>query len=193
MTEPVNNTDRFYRLVWPVRSTVLRAAILLTHNTGKAEEITHETLVKAWRSLHQFDGPEGHLLAWLMAILRHTWVDQIRSNAAHNQFKTSLDQLCESGNEPVDVDCAADDMDIRDADAMLDGFSDQVMIDALKALPEDMRWTLLLVDVTELSYEFASQVLDVAVGTVRSRVSRARAMLRRHLLTCPDFISDKSK
>lgn len=166
--------------------------MLMTHNAGKAEEIAQEALVKAWRGLHQFDEKGGNLRAWLLTILRHTWVDRLRSDGAHIHHNASLDQLCESGNDPADTDAVAETLDIRNADAMMEAFSDQTVIAALKSLPEDMRWTILLVDVVQLSYEIAAEVLAVQVGTVRSRVSRARETLRRRLSMLPEEIADKS-
>ncbi len=189
---PESNSNRFYELVWPERSTVLRTAMLITHNTGKAEEIAQEALVKAWRCMHQFDETGGNLMAWLLTILRHTWVDRLRSDSAHMNNNASLDQLCESGQDPADTDAVPDTLDIRNADAMMETFSDQTVIAALKSLPDDMRWTVLLVDVVELSYELAAEVLGVPVGTVRSRVSRAREALRRRLSTLPEAIADES-
>jgi len=69
----------------------------------------------------------------------------------------------------------------RDADAMLQQFSDQSVIDALRELPDDMRWTLLLVDVEGLDIAEAATVLEVAPGTVKSRCHRARALLKTRL------------
>lgn len=183
------NTDRFYELVWPVRETVLRTAVLLTHQQTVAEEITQETLVKAWRSMGQFDAAGGNIIAWLLTILRHTWVDRMRTDGRSGRDCISLEQVNESGNEPADTNQVADSLDIRDADAMLESFSDETMIAALKTLSADMRWTLLLVDVVELSYELAAEVMAVPVGTVRSRASRARQVLRTHLLTRPDAMA----
>ncbi len=185
------NTERFYALVWPERATILRTALLLTHELNEAEEIAQETLVKAWRSMHQFDATGGNLIAWLLTILRHTWVDRLRVAARHGQGNISLEQLHESGHEPADPDVAEYSLDVRNADALLEGFSDETVITAIKALPADMRWTLLLVDVVELSYELAADVLAVPVGTVRSRVSRARDMLRARLITRPDAMADE--
>ncbi len=191
MNEKDCNTDRFYELVWPARETVLRTAVLLTHQQTLAEEITQETLVKAWRSMQQFDAAGGNIIAWLLTILRHTWVDRVRADGRRGRDCISLEQLNESGNEPADTNQGADSLDIRDADAMLASFSDETMIAALKTLPADMRWTLLLVDVVELSYELAAEVMAVPVGTVRSRASRARQVLRIRLLTRPEAMADE--
>ena len=65
---------------------------------------------------------------------------------------------------------------------LLERFSDQQIIDAMKQLPEEIRWTLLLIDVEGMQHHDAAEVLSVPVGTIKSRVHRGRAMLRRSLL-----------
>ncbi|MGC9259099.1 MAG: sigma factor-like helix-turn-helix DNA-binding protein [Phycisphaerae bacterium] len=71
---------------------------------------------------------------------------------------------------------------MRDAEAILNSFSDQRIIDALRSLAEDYRWAILLVDVSALSYEEAAGAMGVPVGTVRSRLFRARRMVRNFLI-----------
>ena len=69
-----------------------------------------------------------------------------------------------------------------DPQAALEGFSDQEVIDALQALPAEIRWTLLLLDVEGLSIQEAAGVLEIPTGTIKSRAHRGRAMLREKLL-----------
>jgi RNA polymerase sigma-70 factor (ECF subfamily) len=70
----------------------------------------------------------------------------------------------------------------RGPERVLDEFSDRQVIDALQRLPEEIRLTLLLVDVEQLRHEDAADVLQVPVGTIKSRAHRGRAMLRAALL-----------
>lgn len=170
-------TERFYTLIWPQMDVVLRAAQMLTRSTAEAEDLAQETLLKAFRAIDQFT-PGTNLRAWLMTILRRTHVDRVRASAARPTV--SLDSL------PVDPPTPATTgpdrpADWHDPEAMLQQFSDQAIIDALKELPDDMRWTLLLVDVEGLDLAEAAEVLGVAVGTVKSRSHRARAMLKARL------------
>jgi RNA polymerase sigma-70 factor (ECF subfamily) len=67
-------------------------------------------------------------------------------------------------------------------ESLLELFSDPQMIDALRELPEEIRWTLLLVDVQELDHAQAAEILDVPVGTIKSRAHRGRAMLKSKLI-----------
>ncbi len=183
----LNSTDdtenqRFYEIIWPERAHVLRCALFLTHKTSDAEDLAQETLLKAWRSLVNFDLREHGVRAWLLTILRNSWRDSLRSGKRHGG-DISLESLVHEpaamekpSHPPTDIHSAGD------ADAMMNNFSDQCVIDALRSLRDEYRWTVLLVDVSDLSYEEAAALLEVPVGTVRSRLFRGREMLRDSLL-----------
>lgn len=176
---PEDATARFYRLVWPHRATVLRTAQVLLRGGTEADDLAQETLIKAFRAIDQF--AEGtDIRAWLMTILRRTRIDRLRSSARRAD-EVSLDAI---QAEPVDprADEPAGTEQWQDAEAMLQAFSDAQVIEALRQLPEDIRWTLMLVDVEGLEQQDAAKILDVPVGTVKSRAHRGRAMLRQTLL-----------
>jgi len=173
-------TKRFYALVWPHAATVLRSARYLVRDAEEADDIAQETMIKAFKAIDSFaDGTD--IRAWLMTILRNTRIDHIRAKAA-TSGNVSLEQLTV---EPVElaVDDGGDDEPAWDSpEELLEGFSDQHMIRALHALPGEIRWTLLLVEVEQMDHEEAAKVLDVPVGTIKSRAFRGRAMLRQALL-----------
>ncbi|MFT3787530.1 MAG: sigma-70 family RNA polymerase sigma factor [Tepidisphaeraceae bacterium] len=170
-------TTRFYDLIWPHRDTVLRTARFLTRDVFAADDLAQETMLKAFRSLDQFK--EGtNVRAWLLSILRNARIDRARADKLR-PAGVSLDAL------PVDLEAepvTPDSADWSDADALLDKFADADIIAALQELPDDIRWTLLLVDVEGLDQADAAKVLDVPVGTVKSRTHRGRRMLRDVLL-----------
>ncbi len=174
--------QRFYELIWPQRAHVLRCAIFLTHKTGDAEDLAQETLLKAWRSLNDFELRSHGVRAWLLTILRNTWRDSLRSRKRHGgdmSLESLIDEPAQAETTspfPPDLHSAAD------ADALINDFSDQCVIDALRTVRDEYRWTLLLVDVSDLSYEQAAELLEVPVGTVRSRLYRGREILRDTLL-----------
>jgi RNA polymerase sigma-70 factor (ECF subfamily) len=170
-----DQTARFYRLVWPERAAVLRLARILCHNDFDADELAQETMIRAFRSLDSFQ--EGtSIRSWLAAILRHLRIDRLRSQALHSAV--SLEQ---SAIDPPDEKLRPEP-DWIEPQAILQSFSDQEVIDALRRLPEDIRWTLLLVDVEEMDHADAAGILSVPVGTIKSRAHRGRAMLREALL-----------
>lgn len=168
-------TRRFYELVWPHRASVLRLAQILTGNAAEADDLAQETFIKAFKALGQFrDGTD--MLAWLATILRHTRIDRLRAGAASAR-NISLEQLAmevaDSGPEPEEA--------WGNPHEVLNAFGDREIIKALQELPEEIRWTLLLVDVQGMDQKEAAGILDIPVGTVKSRIHRGRAMLRQVL------------
>lgn len=177
-----NQNQNFYELVWPERAHVLRCAMFLTHKTSAAEDLAQETLMKAWRSLETFDLRAQGVRPWLLTILRNTWRDTLRHHQRHGTER-SLEELeqCPAAPESQAVPLP-EITSAADADLLLNGFSDQQIVAALVSMPDEFRWTLLLVEVSGLSYEEAAAILEVPIGTVRSRLFRGREMLRNILL-----------
>jgi len=172
-----NVSERFYALVWPHLQAVLRTARLICQDDTEAEDLTQETMLKAYRRIDCLRD-DDRVRPWLMAILRNTHIDRTRVQKRH---ELSLDEL---EWDPADVDHPdwkepTDCWD--DPDSAIDGFSDRKVIAALKLLPRDIRWTLLLVDVEGMQDGEAAAVLDIPVGTVKSRLHRGRHMLRATL------------
>ena len=169
-------TERFYRLVWPQRAAVLRLARILTRNPCDADELAQDAMIKAFRAIDGFK--EGtDIRAWLAAILRNARIDRLRAAGTHHTL--SLDEL---PFEPVQAATpGAGDVAWNEPEEILQSFSDQQMIDALGTLPEEIRWTLLLVDVEGLDQADAAKILNVPVGTIKSRAHRGRVMLREIL------------
>lgn len=159
---------------------MLRAAQYLVRDQAEADDIAQETMIKAFKGLTGFqDGTD--MRAWLMTILRNTRIDHSRA-AGPATGTISLEQ---AGIELVDVSnerWADDDPAWDDPDELLQDFSNCHVLKALHELPEEIRWTLLLVEVEGIDHEDAARVLGVPVGTVKSRAFRGRAMLRRVLL-----------
>ena len=82
---------------------------------------------------------------------------------------------------PADQEAGVFDSQWDEPEMILEGFEDAEVISALKALPEEIRWTLLLVDVENLDHQEAARVLEVPEGTIKSRAFRGRGMLRDRL------------
>ena len=174
--DSIEATQRFYETVWPHRALVLRAATIHTANAADAEDLAQETLLKAFRAMDTFR-PETNAKAWLLTILRNARIDRLRTRAG-SAPPISLEVLAA---EPAAANSAADSA-WESPEEILNAFSDADVIDGLQGLAEELRWTLLLVDVEGLDHQDAAGVLEVPVGTIKSRVHRARAMLRQGLL-----------
>jgi RNA polymerase sigma-70 factor (ECF subfamily) len=180
LTDP---KSRFDALVWPHAATVLRTARFLCADPAEADDVAQETLVKAFRALDSFQ-PGTDVKAWLMTILRNTRIDRLRSRASR-RHDISLDAMpfepaedeSRGGGSTADEHPAWDD-----PQALLQQFADRHVIQALQRLPEEIRWTLLLVDVEGMDHADTAKILGIPVGTVKSRAHRGRAMLREALL-----------
>jgi RNA polymerase sigma-70 factor (ECF subfamily) len=175
----------FYEHLWPHRAMVLRTARMLARNAAgsgggfEAEDLAQETMVKAFKSISQFD-PASSPKAWLAAILRNTWIDRLRAAGRHGE----LSAVSVEGQELDLADTRREEAaaDVTDPAALLEQFSDADLIAALKTLPEEIRWTLLLVEVEGMDHADAARILGIPAGTVKSRAHRGRQMLRERLV-----------
>lgn len=161
---------------------LMRTAISLMPGSGKtaeAEDLVQETLLKAFKSIDKLE-PGSHPRAWLLTMLRRTWIDRWRKRERRpDGHAMDLENVAEPSAEASVA--GEHDEDWTDPESLLSRFGDQDIIKALQLLPEAYRWALLLVDVQSLLVEEAAQTLDVAPGTIKSRLHRGRAMLRDQL------------
>lgn len=173
-------SELFNRHIWPLRATVMRTALFLCRNSSDADDLAQETMLKAYKAIHQFD-ENTNAQAWLLTILRNTRIDKLRSFGSRAPAVSLEDaELDIAGSHTAEEPRTEDEL--RQIATLIEGFSDAAMIDALKSLPEDICWTLLLADVEQLDYVQASEILGVPVGTVKSRVHRGRQMLKKALM-----------
>jgi RNA polymerase sigma-70 factor (ECF subfamily) len=142
-------------------ASLRRYALSLTRNVADAEDLVHDALVKAYERRSSFRRTQS-LRSWLLSILHNSFVDGMRSRGAEVRRLVTLAEATETTLGPPQ------DHVVR---------LSQVR-QAFCALPEEQRSTLHLVAVEGLSYAEAATTLGVAVGTVMSRVNRARATLR---------------
>lgn len=170
---------RFKAEAWPLLPSLLRVARILTHDGHQAEDLVQETMMRAYRHIGTFQAGTN-MKAWLLTILRRVQIDLHRRDARRVRAG-SLDAMALEPAGRLD-DTAHEDKAWADPDELLSRFDDQVLVDALRALPDAMRWVLLLVDVEQMSVADACEALGVAEGTIKSRASRARARLRELLL-----------
>ncbi len=172
-----DDTATFYKIIWPHAATLMRVAQVLCHNEAEAQDLVQETLLKAYRHLGQFqEGTDAR--RWLLTILRNTRIDRVRV-VAGRPGALSIEQ---AEFDPAAHESAEDRSGAwSDPTALLESLSDQQMIEAMLELPEEIRWSLLLVDVESLEMADAAEIMHVPVGTVKSRLHRGRRMLREKL------------
>jgi len=165
----------FESLTLPHLASVARFAMSLTRDRANADDLVQETYLRALRGWHTFEAGRDPR-RWLFAICRNTFL-QMRSNR---------DQLAESSDGDADAMPAV----LGHVHAVEEGLGDvfdlldvrPAIVAAIDRLPEPHHTILVLVDLEGHSYEEAAGVLDVPVGTVRSRLYRARRMIQDALL-----------
>lgn len=135
-----------------------RYARSLAGEQSKADDLTQETLLRALDKLHQFQ-PGTNLLAWLFTIMRNTHLNGIRAAKFTKDADPHEVQIPTQGNQ-------------------IDSLALRELAGAIDTLPEDQRETLMLIGVEGLAYQEVAEIMGVPIGTVRSRLSRARAALK---------------
>lgn len=160
----------FEMVAMPLFDQLYNFAHWLTGDRADAEDLVQETYAKALKGFRSFE--EGtNLRAWMYRILRNTFLTSRSGLMAQNT--SSLDDDADSGEVVAD--------NVTPESLLLQLESTQTVMDALAGLPVAYREMILLCEVEELSYKETAQVLVVPIGTVMSRLSRARKMLRQAL------------
>jgi RNA polymerase sigma-70 factor (ECF subfamily) len=142
-------------------------ALRLARRPAVADDLVQETYLRAFRFAHRFE-PGTRLRAWLFQILRNTFLTFYRREA-HEMTGT-------------DRDLAEEDREADEAAGNPGTVATAVDLErALAALPEEYRSVLLLADLEDFPLDEIASVMDTPVGTVKSRLFRARRLLRRRL------------
>lgn len=147
----------------------------LTYNEDDASDLVQETYLKAYRYLEKYElGTNAK--AWLFKIMKNTFI---------NSFRKKVKQPSQVSIDNVNTYLVEEDerysgyMDLR-SEIFDNIMSDEVTL-ALNTIPEEFRTIILLCDIEEFSYEEIAKIIDVPIGTVRSRLHRARNLLKQKL------------
>ncbi len=163
---------RFETTALPLMHHVYTAAYYLTHDRAEAEDILQETYLRAYRFFHRFTAGTN-VKAWLLTILYNVLRNRYRHRLAE-QRQMDFTPVAQA-YERIAASFGAGDLE---SDAFFHRLVDGEIERALVNLPHDFRAVVLLVDVHELSYAEAAAALGCPLGTVRSRLSRARRLLQ---------------
>jgi RNA polymerase sigma-70 factor, ECF subfamily len=173
---PVDQRLKFEQAALPHLDAVYTAALRLARNPDDAEDLLQETILRAYRFFHQFT--EGtNCRAWLLTILYNNF---------RNSYRRGTREQPAASNEEFDREVETSSLRSDQARSNPEDLIGNRMIGhqieaALNAIPADFREALLLVDVQELNYQEVAVVLGVPLGTIKSRVSRGRALMREAL------------
>src|SRR5438045_8598034 len=139
-----------------------RYARALVGDRANADDLVQDTLERAWTKLHLYrQGTD--LRAWLFTVMHNVHVNRVRATRVNDPLEDEMPELAQRGTQ-------ADALLVRDLDR------------AIARLPADQRAVLLLVTLEEMSYEEVARTLGIPIGTVMSRLSRARETLRARML-----------
>jgi RNA polymerase sigma-70 factor, ECF subfamily len=178
--ESAPQTPVFEELAIPCLSSLYNVAFWLSRNAADAEDLVQETFLKALRGFASFQ-PGSNFKAWIFRILRNTYLTSRSGLAARRTvaLEEELGETHESG--PALYPEGAIDRETPELNLIR--LNDHAALHAaMESLPAPLLEVILLCDVEEMKYREAAAVLEIPIGTVMSRIARARTALR-HLLS----------
>jgi RNA polymerase sigma-70 factor (ECF subfamily) len=164
--------NAFNRLLLSYQELSYNVALRLVGDADVAADVTQDSFLSAFRHLNQFKG--GSFRSWLLRIVTNASYDALR--AKRRREATSLDLLVDGAGFDV-----LDTSPLPEAASLRKEFLDCIEA-GLKLLPVDQRAVVVLYDIHGLSYDEVASVLNTSLGTVKSRLSRARGRLRNYLM-----------
>jgi RNA polymerase sigma-70 factor (ECF subfamily) len=169
------NHHNLHQRIEDARHRLRRIAYSWTHDFALADDLSQETLLRAIERAPQLRDPD-RFDAWLFQIMKNCWMDTLRSTKGAIDINDIEDTLTESRPGPDQIFATSQSvMSVRSAVA---------------CLPRGQREVLTLVDLEEFSYSQAAEILQIPIGTVMSRLCRARATLATMLIDSRDEISE---
>lgn len=168
----------FGLLITHYQQMAKRVAQQILRTEEAAADAVQEAMIKVYRALPRFQ--EGNFRSWLLRIVTNTCYDHLRRQKRRRAL--SLDELTEGSDTEASLGERAQDI-VEDPETMaLQRERMQLLMTAIDDLPAWHRTVVLLIDVHGLDYEEAAEQLGVPLGTVKSRLSRARSALRDRLV-----------
>ena len=157
--------ERFRAVMLPHLDAAYGFARWLTRDPVVAQDVAQEAMLRALRYFHAFRG--GEAKPWLLRIVRNTWTDMRAKSGANDR---PLDEIEDRAAEGPDPEQSA-----------LEGDRRRLVAAGLAALPAEAREILVLREIEDCSYKHIAAVLDLPIGTVMSRLARARERLAAEL------------
>jgi RNA polymerase sigma factor (sigma-70 family) len=164
----------FEELAMPLFNALYNFARWLVHDSHDAEDLVQETYLKALRGFQSFQ-PDTNFRAWMFRILKNTFL------SSHSKLERRITDAIDSEEDRPEL---AVDMETPET-ILMNHFNSQLVQRAIDDLPVHYRETLLLCEVAEMSYREIAEILSIPIGTVMSRLTRARRSVRKSLLHAP--------
>src|SRR5579864_5303854 len=159
--------------------SLYRTALRLTRNQQEAEDLVQETMLKAFRFANSYH-PGTNLRAWLFRILNTSAINRYRKQATH-PATTSLPEGEDFYLYNRIRDMSGQELSAGAEEEVLSKYLDDDVYKALNDLPPNFRMAVVLADIEGMSYKEIAEALQIPIGTVMSRISRARRQLQRSL------------
>ncbi len=159
--------------------SLYRTALRMTNNTQEAEDLVQETMLKAFRFAHTYQ-PSTNLRAWLFRILNTSAINRYRKQATH-PIPASLPEGEDFYLYNRIRDLSGQELTQGADEEVLNQYLDEDVYEALNNLPPNFRMAVVLADIEGLSYKDIADALQIPIGTVMSRISRARRQLQQSL------------
>lgn len=160
----------------------------LTYNEDDAHDLVQDTYLKAYRFMAKYE--EGtNPKAWLFTILKNAFINEYRRKAK----QPSKVDFEETSNYHQEEDNTAYSSYTDLQQEMFDGMMGDEITTALNAIPVDFRTVILLCDIEGFSYEEIAEIINIPIGTVRSRLHRARNMLKEKLKSYAESMGYENK
>ncbi|WP_132249994.1 RNA polymerase sigma factor [Natranaerovirga pectinivora] len=165
--------DAFEKLILKYEKKIFNLAYQMFHNEQDAYDISQEVFIKVYQSINSFNF-SSKFSTWLHRITVNTSIDELRKRK--NKVTQSMDELLDLGESTVHKQF--EDTEKTPEEAVLIKEKNNEMVALLNQLKEEHRTIVILRDIKGYSYEEISEILDCTIGTVKSRLSRARAKLK---------------
>lgn len=171
----LNRQQKFENETVPHQDALYNYALKIARNADDAQDLLQETYYKAYKNYHQFENGTNSK-AWMFMILKNTFINNYRKTK-REPAKIDYDEI-EDIYENIKSDQAEDNnLDLDFYNNLLD----DELSEALSKIPAKMREVFLLCDLEGYSYEEIAEIVNIPIGTVRSRLHRARKLLQDEL------------
>ena len=167
----------FEELILKHEKIVYNLALRMMNHSEDAQDIAQEVFLKAYRSLSNFD-ERSAFSTWLYRITHNTCIDEMRKRKGKQTYSLEEELESEEGTMQRQIADAGDTPE----ESLLRAEQKSEILQALDRLSEEHKAAILLRDVKGLSYEEIAEILELSLGTVKSRISRARNQLKTEIL-----------
>jgi len=174
-----NDINAFEQLISEHQTTVYNIALKIMGNPDDAADAAQEALIKVFKNIKKFKG-DSKFSTWLYRIAHNVCIDEYRKRKNKSTYVTrSIDEQYEDGENPI---MSVPDTSLTPEEQLLKNERIQMLNKAINSLSPVSRTAILLRDVRSFSYEEIAEIQKCSLGTVKSRINRARTQLKEIIM-----------